>query len=379
MKEILKNYIIDNYGAEMFQDIIQKNYLQYQYVEEEHNVKFLLNKANVILLQNELIRVAKKLEENDIKYIAFKGAILANRLYDNIYTRFFSDIDIFVLPEQFDKALTVLYEDGYILSYPNALSGVHHVALKKDKIVLELHRNILNPFTQIDETFLRSNLEILNLSGIDVTTFNITGTFLHLIYHLYMDTWLTHLDTYFVYSTKSLPMVNRFFARAYEIALFSEKYFDEISWKDIVSDIKKQKLRIIFNMMINDIIEIFPNAFPKHFINTVINMDYVYDERDILYEYIIDSKSSNATVENILGCRQHGISEGGKLSVIGDIGSFHLRCVFVESDIFPHRRNLFLNVCNFTAVFIREVLVGVAQILTVVFYPAEGDAVRGHF
>ena len=30
-------------------------------------------------------------------------------------------------------------------------------------------------------------------------------------------------------------------------------------------------------------------------------------------------------------------------------------------------------------VFIREVLVGVAQKLTVVFYPAEGDAVRGHF
>lgn len=31
------------------------------------------------------------------------------------------------------------------------------------------------------------------------------------------------------------------------------------------------------------------------------------------------------------------------MSVIGDIGSFHLRCVFVETDIFPHRRNLILN------------------------------------
>ena len=61
-----------------------------------------------------------------------------------------------------------------------------------------------------------------------------------------------------------------------------------------------------------------------------------------------------------VGRRQHGISEGGKLSVIGDAVGFHLRCVFVESDIFPHRRNLFLNICNFTAVFIREVLVGVA-------------------
>ena len=61
-----------------------------------------------------------------------------------------------------------------------------------------------------------------------------------------------------------------------------------------------------------------------------------------------------------VGRRQYGISEGGKLSGIGDAVGFHLRCVFVESDIFPHRRNLILNVCNFTAVFIREVLVGVA-------------------
>ena len=53
-----------------------------------------------------------------------------------------------------------------------------------------------------------------------------------------------------------------------------------------------------------------------------------------------------------IGCRQHRISEGGKLSVIGDIGSFHLRCVFVESDIFSHRRDLILDVRNFTAVFI---------------------------
>ena len=53
-----------------------------------------------------------------------------------------------------------------------------------------------------------------------------------------------------------------------------------------------------------------------------------------------------------VGHRQYGISEGGKLSVIRDIGSFHLRCVFVESDIFPHRRDLILNICNFTAVFI---------------------------
>ena len=152
MKETLKKYIIDNYGIDRFQDVINKNYLQYQYVEDVHNVKFLLNKANVILLQNELIKIAKEFNGHGIEYIAFKGAILANRLYDNIFTRFFSDIDVFVFPKHFDNALNLLYKNGYVLRYPNVLSGTHHAALKKDKIVLELHRNILNPFTQIDET-----------------------------------------------------------------------------------------------------------------------------------------------------------------------------------------------------------------------------------
>ena len=76
--------------------------------------------------------------------------------------------------------------------------------------------------------------------------------------------------------------------------------------------------------------------------------------------FILFPGTKHKAVLFAVGRRQHGISEGGKLSVIRDAVGFHLRCVFVESDIFPHRRNLFLNVCNFTAVFIREVLVGVA-------------------
>ena len=50
---------------------------------------------------------------------------------------------------------------------------------------------------------------------------------------------------------------------------------------------------------------------------------------------------------------KYNLKVSGKVNLsIGDIGSLHLRCVFVETDIFPHRGNLILNVCNFTAVFI---------------------------
>lgn len=300
MKETLKKYIMDNYGNDKFQEIIDRNYLQYQYADETHNVKMLLNKANVILLQNELKEIAVKFDALGIKYIAFKGAILANRLYNNIYTRFFSDIDIFVFPKCFDKALNTLYEKGYVLRYPNVLLEPHHAALKKDKIVLELHRNILNPFTEIDETYLRSNLETLNVSGVDITTFDKTGTLLHMIYHLYMDTWPMYSNSYFIYATKSLPMAHRFFARAYEIALFSKKYFNEINWEEIVGDIMRQKLRIMLYIIIHNIIKIFPNIFPKKFTDAIYNIEYVSDRRDILYKYIIGYNLFDENIDVLL-------------------------------------------------------------------------------
>ena len=52
--------------------------------------------------------------------------------------------------------------------------------------------------------------------------------------------------------------------------------------------------------MINDILKIFPDAFPKYFIDAVNNMEYVSDERDVLYKYIIDSNLSNENKDVIL-------------------------------------------------------------------------------
>lgn len=301
MKDVLKKYIIEKYGKEHFEEIIKQNYLNCIYIDNPHNVKFLLNKANVISLQNELIKICHEFDEQKIKYITFKGVVLSNRLYDNAYMRFFSDIDIFVFPQYFEKALDVLYNKGYVPRYPNVLSGPHHAALKNGKIIVELHRKILNPFTKIDESYMYNHTEILYLSKQSIMTLDLTGTLLHLFYHLYMDTWISFNNKYYaIYTTKQLPSVNRFLARAYEIALFSEKYFKQIKWEEIIKDMKKQKLRIIFKTMINDILEIFPNTFPKCFIDDINNMEYESDEEDIFYKYIADSNSSKEDIGVIL-------------------------------------------------------------------------------
>ena len=108
-----------------------------------------------------------------------------------------------------------------------------------------------------------------------------------------MDTYLTSVNLYSIFTSRKLPKAHRFLYRVYEISLFSEKYFNEIKWEDIERDVKSQKLRIIFKKMIFDILRIFPSVFPKSFVDTVRKIDYVEDERDKLYKYLIDIDINN--------------------------------------------------------------------------------------
>ena len=145
----------------------------------------------------------------------------------------------------------------------NGMSNPHHVVLASGKTVVELHRNILHPMLGIHEEFLLGNLQPCTINQHNITTFNETAGILHLIYHLYMDAYLASYDMYSAIMQRKIPKANRFLYRAYEIALFSEKYSDKINWEAIEADLKRQKLRAIFGRMVFDIVEIFPEAFPE--------------------------------------------------------------------------------------------------------------------
>ena len=300
MKEILKEYIISEYGLNKLDQVLKENRLNVLYLNDTHNIELLLNMANVMRLEDELLNICKLFNDKKLKYITFKGVVLSNLLYENKYSRAFCDIDIFVTSKNFKNALTILCDSGYSLRDPNTLQGVHHAVLKKDNVVLELHRNILNPFTSIDETYIRNHTKKISITGTEITTFDITATLLHLIYHLYMDTYLATGSLYNIFANKSIPKAGRFLYRAYEIALLSEKYYNQIKWEEIIGDIKKQKLCIILKKMIMDILEIFPEAFPQSFLHTVYNLNYVNNERDYLYKYFNESNMNNSNNFDVL-------------------------------------------------------------------------------
>ncbi len=199
-------------------------------------------KSNMKILfagfQGVLLKIAATFEENDISYIMFKGISLACALYDEPYRRSIGDIDIFVEPNIYNRALELLIRMNYKIKYESGIENPHHIVLTNDKVTIELHKHIINPEMRIDEKYLLSHVRKSKISGGEITTFDTTATLLHLLYHLYMDTCLNSENLYSILINKKIPQTNRFLYRAYEISLFSEKYFNEIKWEDIEKDLK---------------------------------------------------------------------------------------------------------------------------------------------
>ncbi len=283
-------------------------------IDIENQFYYKVNKIRYENNMNALLQIRDVFGDCNINFISFKGMLLAFQLYDEPQKRNVGDIDIYVEKKYYSNALNLLLKLGYNFRDRDTIYNEHHIVLTRDTVTVELHKNIFNPKIGIDEKFLLESNSHIDYCGGTLTTFNISATLLHLIYHLYMDTCLTYNDLYDLFVNKQIPKVKRFVYRAYEIALFSEKFFDEIKWDDIVMNIKRQKLTILFRYMINNILNIFPNIFSELFIERVNDLKYIvppeypcYDKLmfantgekskidDVLSEFIDDNWNCNGT------------------------------------------------------------------------------------
>lgn len=171
---------------------------------------YQINSTHHFINMIESKRICSNFDFANIKYIIFKGNVLATLLYEKKEFRMVGDIDIYVWDADFDLALSILYSLGFSLHTPQALLGEHHVVLENDKVVLELHKHIINPRIGIDENYLLCHIKKLKISGSEMTTFDITATFLHLLYHLYMDSCLSYNSLYSIFINRKIPRANRF-------------------------------------------------------------------------------------------------------------------------------------------------------------------------
>lgn len=152
------------------------------------------NAVQAVLKTNELSRLVKRLEENDVRVVALKGQALAQRLYGNIADRPTGDIDLLVWPGELAKAAALLRQEGYCQVRPGDtvpdwyrqryFKNSHHINFqhKERKINLELHWRLGHAGMDIPLTEA-ANRQIVAISGDDIPVLNKETEFLFLVLH----------------------------------------------------------------------------------------------------------------------------------------------------------------------------------------------------
>jgi hypothetical protein len=74
---------------------------------------FHTNAAHNLFLTQELLKILKLFQDNDIPAIPFKGPVLAVSVYGNLAMRQFGDLDIWVDSKDFLKAIDFVQTQGY--------------------------------------------------------------------------------------------------------------------------------------------------------------------------------------------------------------------------------------------------------------------------
>ncbi len=256
------------------------------FVKRDANDRLRNDRVNRLMVDRNLcvaLPIFSHFNRLKISYVTFKGFVLSQLLYKNIYGRQWGDIDFFVYPSHFEQAFSYLTNHGYRVCSQNAFSEQHHLVFAPSEtpqgkdflqrvgnLYIELHRSFLHPSLGIDENYLREHLQETKIKGSRIVTFAPTACMLHLLYHLYMDTALIHENLVLVHDGRGLIFPNRFLYRAYEIALFAEKFQDEIVWQDVKLNLVSQKITPVFSAMISTILQIF-SPFPNDLFEPILS------------------------------------------------------------------------------------------------------------
>lgn len=263
------NTLISNLSSSTYQHLGAK---ESQFNLEIQNTYNFLKNYNYHLLK----KICFDFNELNIKYIVLKGCILSYLIYDDPTIRISSDIDIYVFPEYLDLAIEYMQNNGFVLLNKNVS---HHYVFQNEKSCIEIHKNILNPFTNIDEKYLKDNICNYFIQDNQIYSLSITATLIHLFYHLYMDSLLS-LNHYNTIINGTVSKTKRFKYRSYEMALFVKKYNNQINWHEFNDEINSQRLNIVFKFMLLEILRTFPKIIPRFCVMSFLSKQYVNYEKN---------------------------------------------------------------------------------------------------
>lgn len=120
------------------------------------------------LLFNHLEFILKKLEQENIFTLVFKGTALVPRYYQDYGKRPVEELELLVPQEQKDLIVTVLQEIGWSIGFKGEKKQPWRFIQQKDKVKLDIHWAALQePMEALDQCFWQGceSLQLKNLSG----------------------------------------------------------------------------------------------------------------------------------------------------------------------------------------------------------------------
>ncbi|MFO8234490.1 MAG: nucleotidyltransferase family protein [Bacteroidales bacterium] len=181
--------ILSPYLGEQTKEQITRQYREHSH----HTLKFT----------RQLILVSQKLDEWNLPYIAFKGPVLSQMLYKDPLVKHSVDLDFWVPLEHIEKCHETLSEAGFVRVKPgisltpkqkkkNYSISHHYTYVRKDeKVVIELHWNITNPYSLLPLSFdeaYHSSMEV-DLNGHKINTLSNKYYLLYLAVHGSVHKW----------------------------------------------------------------------------------------------------------------------------------------------------------------------------------------------
>lgn len=204
------------------------------------------NRSQILCKIPEISKVLRILNENGIIPVLIKGAALMAYYVHNI-PRMMGDIDIYIEPKQFEKAIDLLLNSNYTFVFDTG----YHVAVSSNKLDIDVHRYIFknggdvgsNIYDDLIETnFLSNKVYVLSPEnmlihqlanrGQDILTYN------HPKRHF---KWI--IDCYYILKT-----------------------FDA-DYAKIVNKAKVLKNEYIVLLTLAKLVELFPDKFSNVYIN----------------------------------------------------------------------------------------------------------------